>query len=116
MNKDNIKDNMYALYEVYNQYKLLYNFYQKYKSIKNEEDLIRLIRELSEMKSEYDKVAFALHEVREKGYGIVSPGTDELTLAEPKIVKQGGRFGVKLKASAPSIHMICNKQRFLNAA
>lgn len=74
--------------------------------IKNEEDLIRLIRELSEMKSEYDKVAFALHEVREKGYGIVSPGTDELTLAEPKIVKQGGRFGVKLKASAPSIHMI----------
>lgn len=39
MNKDNIKDNMYALYEVYNQYKLLYNFYQKYKSIKNEEDI-----------------------------------------------------------------------------
>ena len=39
MNQNNIKDNMYALYEVYNQYKLLYNFYQKYKSIKNEEDI-----------------------------------------------------------------------------
>lgn len=38
-NKDSIKDNMYALYEMYNQYKLLYNFYQKYKSIKNEEDI-----------------------------------------------------------------------------
>ena len=58
------------------------------------------------MKAQYDKVSFALHEVMEKGYGIVSPSTEELTLDEPKIVKQGGRFGVKLKASAPSIHMI----------
>lgn len=56
--------------------------------------------------AQYDKVSFALHEVMEKGYGIVSPSTEELTLDEPKIVKQGGRFGVKLKASAPSIHMI----------
>lgn len=74
--------------------------------IENEERLISLIKELSAVKAEYDKVAFALHEVRERGYGIVSPSTDELTLDEPKIVKQGGRFGVKLKASAPSIHMI----------
>lgn len=74
--------------------------------IENEERLLRLIRELAEVKAEYDKVAFALHEVREKGYGIVSPSSDELTLDEPKIVKQGGKFGVKLKASAPSIHMI----------
>ena len=74
--------------------------------IENEEKLIALIRDLAQVKAEYDKVSFALHEVREKGYGIVSPGTDELTLDEPKIVKQGGRFGVKLKASAPSIHMI----------
>lgn len=74
--------------------------------IKNEEQLMTLMSELSQMKSEYDKVSFALHEVREKGYGIVSPSTDELTLDEPKIVKQGGRYGVKLKASAPSIHMI----------
>ncbi|MBE7043985.1 MAG: stage IV sporulation protein A [Ruminococcaceae bacterium] len=74
--------------------------------IENEEKLIQLIKELSKIKTEYDKIAFALHEVREKGYGIVSPGTEEMTLDEPKIVKQGGKFGVKLKASAPSIHMI----------
>ena len=84
--------------------------------IKNEKSLINQMRDLSKIKSEYDKIAFALHEVREKGYGIVSPGTDELTLAEPKIVKQGGKFGVKLKASAPSIHMMCNKPKSLEAA
>ena len=74
--------------------------------IENEEKLITLIKDLAHVKAEYDKVSLALNEVREKGYGIVSPQTDELTLDEPKIVKQGGRFGVKLKASAPSIHMI----------
>lgn len=74
--------------------------------IDGEEELMTLMGELAQMKSEYDKVSYALHEVREKGYGIVSPSTDELTLDEPKIVKQGGRYGVKLKASAPSIHMI----------
>lgn len=84
--------------------------------INSRENLISLIKNLAEIKAEYDKVAFALHEVKEKGYGIVSPGTDELTLAEPKIVKQGGRFGVKLKASAPSIHMICSKPKFLKTA
>lgn len=75
-------------------------------TIENERNLVQLMKELSQTKAEYDKVAFALHEVKEKGYGIVAPGTDELTLDEPKIVKQGGRYGVKLKASAPSIHMI----------
>ena len=51
-------------------------------------------------------MAGALKDVRESGYGIVIPGIDELHLEEPEIVKQGGRYGVKLKASAPSIHMI----------
>lgn len=74
--------------------------------ISGKENLIQLIGELAGIKAEYDKIAFALHEVKENGYGIVSPSSDELTLAEPKIVKQGGRFGVKLTASAPSIHMI----------
>ena len=46
----------------------------------------------------------------------VSPGIDELSLEEPEIVKQGGKFGVRLRASAPSIHMICNKLRSLEAA
>ena len=65
-----------------------------------------LLSGLAEMKSSYDKVAAALEQVKETGYGIVMPNTDELTLEEPEIVKQGGRYGVRLKASAPSIHMI----------
>jgi len=75
-------------------------------TIESDISLMKLLCELSETKSEYDKISEALKNVRETGYGIVSPGTDELTLDEPKIVKQGGKFGVKLKASAPSIHMM----------
>jgi len=71
-----------------------------------QESLINLITNLAEIKKEYDKVSFALSEVARKGYGIVSPTIDELVLEEPQIVKQGGRYGVRLKASAPSIHMI----------
>jgi stage IV sporulation protein A len=69
-------------------------------------DLMSLLTRLSAVKSEYDKVAGALRDVRETGYGIVVPGIDELQLEEPEIMKQGGRYGVRLKASAPSIHMI----------
>lgn len=75
-------------------------------SIRDDGDLMNLLTELAGVKREYDKVADALREVRETGYGIVIPTTDELTLEEPEIVKQGGRYGVRLKASAPSIHMI----------
>ncbi|MBR5155011.1 MAG: stage IV sporulation protein A [Clostridia bacterium] len=74
--------------------------------INSEEDLMYLLKEMSVIKKKYDKVASALTEVSQKGYGIVSPSIDELTLEEPEIVKQGSRFGVRLKASAPSIHMI----------
>jgi stage IV sporulation protein A len=58
------------------------------------------------MKNSYDRVAQALEQVKETGYGIVMPDTDELTLEEPEIVRQGGRYGVRLRASAPSIHML----------
>ncbi len=58
------------------------------------------------MKKQYDKMAYALHEVNERGYGIVSPGIDDLILEEPEIVKQGQKYGVKLRAKAPSIHMM----------
>ena len=61
---------------------------------------------MSKIKHKYDKIAYALNEVEQKGYGIVTPSMDEMMLEEPEIIKQGGRFGVKLKASAPSIHMI----------
>ena len=74
--------------------------------MKDDGDLLQLLTMLSGIKTEYDKVSQALHDVRENGYGIVVPSIDELQLEEPEIVKQGGRYGVKLKASAPSIHMI----------
>lgn len=74
--------------------------------IQSEERLITLLRELSEMKTKYDRVAAALDDVNEKGYGIVMPETCDLKLEEPEIVKQSGGYGVRLRASAPSIHMI----------
>lgn len=72
----------------------------------NEGDLFSTISELSSAKKKYDKIAYALEEVNAKGYGIVTPSIDELILDEPEMVKQGSRFGVKLKATAPSIHLI----------
>lgn len=74
--------------------------------VQNEGDLFGIIRELSSTKKRYDKIAYALDEVDRKGYGIVTPSIDELELEEPEMVKQGSRFGVKLRANAPSIHMI----------
>lgn len=74
--------------------------------ISDDHSLIQKIQELSQVKKEYDKIACALEEVKVKGYGIVTPSVEELTLEEPKIIKQGGRYGIKLRASAPSIHLI----------
>ncbi len=74
--------------------------------IENEEHLFRLMGELVAAKQEYDRVAEALESVRTTGYGLVAPAMNELTLEQPELVKQGSRFGVKLKASAPSLHMI----------
>ncbi|MCC8064333.1 MAG: stage IV sporulation protein A [Clostridiales bacterium] len=75
-------------------------------TIGDDGDLLDLLTQLAAVKAEYDKVAQALSDVRENGYGIVIPTIDELSLEEPEIVRQGGRYGVKLKASAPSIHML----------
>lgn len=74
--------------------------------IEGEAALISTVCALAEAKRNYDRVAAAMQEVSQKGYGIVTPTIDELTLEEPEIVRQGNRFGVKLRASAPSIHMI----------
>lgn len=74
--------------------------------INNEGDLFTQITEFSKIQKEYKKLSYALHEVNERGYGIVSPGIDDLILEEPEIVKQGQKYGVKLRAKAPSIHMI----------
>ena len=74
--------------------------------ITNEGDLFRIMSDLASTKKKYDKIAYALEEVKTKGYGIVTPSIDELVLEEPELVKQGSRFGVKLRATAPSIHLI----------
>ena len=74
--------------------------------IRGDAHLLRLMKELVAAKTEYDHVAAALKSVRETGYGLVTPSMSELTLQEPEIVQQGSRFGVKLKAHAPSLHMI----------
>lgn len=68
--------------------------------------LLALMKELVGAKAEYDHIAEALHAVRETGYGLVTPTMAEMTLQEPEIVRQGSQFGVKLKAHAPSLHMI----------
>ena len=84
--------------------------------IGNDEELLEELKELSKMKKEYEHIKDALECVRATGYGVVSPRSDEMVLDEPKIIKQGGRYGIKLKACAPSIHMMCNKKKFLETA
>lgn len=74
--------------------------------IKNDEMLLKYLRDVATMKKEYEHIKDALESVRQTGYGIVSPTSDEMILEEPKIIKQGGRYGIKLKANAPSIHMM----------
>ncbi|MBR3768580.1 MAG: stage IV sporulation protein A [Clostridia bacterium] len=74
--------------------------------IRDDADLLSLMKEYSVIKHKYEKIAAALEQVYSTGYGIVMPTIDELSLEEPEIMKQGSRYGVKLKASAPSIHML----------
>ncbi|TJX16148.1 stage IV sporulation protein A [Tissierella creatinini] len=74
--------------------------------IEGDHQILNLVGRLSETKKKYDKIEKALVEAREIGYGLVSPTQDELELEEPEIFKQGNRFGVKLKATAPSLHVL----------
>ena len=74
--------------------------------IPDDRALIAEFRRLSETKRKYEKISAALEQVNSTGYGIVMPSIDELSLEEPEIVRQGSRYGVRLKASAPSIHMM----------
>lgn len=68
--------------------------------------LMSNMKELVHAKKEYDKISVALESVKKTGYGVVAPSLDEMTLEEPQIVKQGSHYGVKLKASAPSLHIM----------
>lgn len=74
--------------------------------IPDEKSLLECMLTLSQIKKDYEKINEAYSSVQENGYGIVMPTTDELKLEEPEIIKQGGKYGIRLKASAPSVHMI----------
>jgi len=74
--------------------------------LSGESDLLNIVKEMYTAKVEYDKVAIALKDVKETGYGLVAPELSEMKLEEPEVIKQGNRFVVKLKASAPSLHLI----------
>lgn len=75
-------------------------------NVENDAQLLSLLTQLAKIKQEYDKISDALSSVKATGYGIVMPTADEMKLETPEIVRKGGAFGVKLKAGAPSIHMI----------
>jgi len=74
--------------------------------MENEGDLMAVLSDFSRRKEQFDKFSAAFTEANQKGYGIVTPSIGELALEEPEITKQGGRYGVRLKASAPSYHVI----------
>ncbi|HHT97622.1 MAG TPA: stage IV sporulation protein A [Clostridiales bacterium] len=74
--------------------------------IDGEYELIATLKELANKKKEYEKVAFATEQVRTKGYGVVSPMQEDIKIESPEVIKHGSKYGVKIKANAPSIHMI----------
>lgn len=74
--------------------------------VKGEYQLIAMVKELAQMKQEYEKVADAMQAVKMKGYGVVNPQLSDIVMEEPVLIKHGNKFGVKMKATSPSIHMI----------
>lgn len=74
--------------------------------VSDEGDLMRCMTELSAVRKKYDKIKAALEQVENTGYGIVMPALDEMSLEEPEIIKQSGRYGIRLRATAPSIHLM----------
>ena len=75
-------------------------------TVRNDGDLIATLSEMSAIKLDYDRLRAALASVRENGYGVVMPDSAQMTLEEPQIVRQNGKYSVKLKANAPAIHML----------
>jgi len=75
-------------------------------TIENEAQLLTLLMELAKVKREYDKISDALSAVKATGYGVVMPSAEEMILEKPEVIRKGGGYGVKLKAGAPSVHMV----------
>lgn len=74
--------------------------------VRNEYQLMEMLKSISGMRTEYDKVSHAMEQVRRAGYGVVMPLQEEITLENPELIKHGSKFGVKIRAKSPSIHMI----------
>ena len=87
---------------------LFYNVLEEKSGFKIDGDhqLLNLVTKLSRVKNEYDKIESALYDAKTKGYGVVAPSLDELSLEEPEIITQGKQYGIKLRANAPSLHII----------
>ena len=87
---------------------LFYNVLEEKSGFKiyGDHQLLNLVTKLSRVKNEYDKIESALYDAKTKGYGVVAPSLDELSLEEPEIIKQGKQYGIKLRANAPSLHII----------
>ncbi|SFF95014.1 stage IV sporulation protein A [Desulfotomaculum arcticum] len=97
-----------AAIEISSNPELFYKVLSEEAGIELEGDhhLFRLFKEFAVAKREYDKIAPAIMELHESGYGVVNPTINDMQLEEPELIRQGSRFGVKLKASAPTVHMI----------
>ncbi|MDF2820014.1 MAG: spoIVA [Clostridiales bacterium] len=87
-----------------NYYKVLSDILGK--EIKDEYHFITMLKKYSNMETEYNKVSHALDAVKFKGYGVVTPVLEEIRLSEPELIKHGNKYGIKLKATAPTVHMI----------
>ena len=74
--------------------------------IENDAQLLSLLMELAEVKREYDKISDALSAAKATGYGVVMPSAEDMKLEKPEVIRKGGAYGVKLKAGAPSVHMV----------
>ena len=74
--------------------------------IQNDGELLRLLTELSQIKKEYDKISDAISSVKATGYGVVMPAAEEMKLESPEVIRKGNSYGIRLKAGAPSIHMM----------
>ncbi len=81
--------------------------------VKSKADLLTLFQEFNEAKTEYDQIKSALKMVKSTGYGVASPSLNDMKLDPPEVIKQGSRYGIKLKAVAPSIHIMCTERKRL---
>ncbi len=94
------------LFEVQEQY--YYDMLSEYvgEPVRNEYQLMEMLKQIFRMREEYGKVSQALEQVRHAGYGVVMPSQEEITLEDPELIRHGSKFGVKIKAKSPSIHLI----------